>query len=120
MPPGTKQFPSYFRDRLDSAMKNETYHFVSHLLKQNRPITEFIDADYRFSQRSSCPSLWSIRCIERNIYKTQFSPDSRRGGLLGQASVLTATANGVETSPVTRGVWNAGKPAWHAAFPSAS
>ena len=28
-----------------------------------------------------------------------------RGGLLGQASVLTVSANGVETSPVIRGVW---------------
>ena len=28
-----------------------------------------------------------------------------RGGLLGQASVLTASANGIDTSPVTRGVW---------------
>jgi hypothetical protein len=31
--------------------------------------------------------------------------DPRRGGLLGQASVLTLTANGVDTSPVIRGVW---------------
>ena len=31
--------------------------------------------------------------------------DRRRGGLLGQASVLTLTANGVDTSPVIRGVW---------------
>jgi len=31
--------------------------------------------------------------------------DPRRGGLLGQASILTVTANGVDTSPVLRGVW---------------
>jgi hypothetical protein len=29
----------------------------------------------------------------------------RRGGILGMAAVLTVSANGVETSPVTRGVW---------------
>jgi hypothetical protein len=29
----------------------------------------------------------------------------RRGGLLGQASILTLTANGVDTSPVLRGAW---------------
>jgi hypothetical protein len=29
----------------------------------------------------------------------------QRGGLLGMAGVLTVSANGVETSPVTRGVW---------------
>jgi hypothetical protein len=31
--------------------------------------------------------------------------DRRRGGLLGQASVLTLTANGVDTNPVIRGAW---------------
>jgi hypothetical protein len=31
--------------------------------------------------------------------------DRRRGGLLGQASILTVTANGIDTSPVVRGVW---------------
>ncbi|MEO1996259.1 MAG: DUF1588 domain-containing protein [Planctomycetaceae bacterium] len=31
--------------------------------------------------------------------------DPRRGGLLTQPSVMTATANGVDTSPVVRGVW---------------
>ena len=33
------------------------------------------------------------------------SHSTSRGQLLGQGSVLTVSANGVETSPVTRGVW---------------
>ena len=86
-------------------MKNETYHFVSHLLKQNRPITEFIDADYSFLNGALARHYGVSGVVGETFIKTQFSPDSRRGGLLGQASVLTATANGVETSPVTRGVW---------------
>src|SRR4029077_1108791 len=32
-------------------------------------------------------------------------PDSVRGGLLTQASVLKVTSNGTTTSPVLRGVW---------------
>ena len=36
--------------------------------------------------------------------RVQFT-DKNRGGLLGQGSVLTVTANGIETSPVIRGVW---------------
>jgi hypothetical protein len=31
--------------------------------------------------------------------------NNQRGGLLGMASVLTVSANGVDTSPVTRGAW---------------
>ena len=63
MPPGTKQFPVYFRDRLESAMKNETYHFVSHVLQRNRPLSEFIDARYSFlngalARLMKCLALW--------------------------------------------------------------
>ena len=36
-------------------------------------------------------------------------PDSVRGGLLTQASVLKVTSNGTTTSPVLRGVWIRGR-----------
>ncbi|MEM7013891.1 MAG: DUF1588 domain-containing protein [Verrucomicrobiota bacterium] len=35
----------------------------------------------------------------------ELPPDFRNGGILGQASVMMATANGVDTQPVLRGVW---------------
>src|SRR5213075_1635729 len=39
------------------------------------------------------------------LRKVNLPPDSPRGGLLTQASVLKVTANGTTTSPVLRGVW---------------
>ena len=39
------------------------------------------------------------------LSKVRLPKDSSRGGLLGHASSLTATSNGVETSPVVRGIW---------------
>jgi len=33
------------------------------------------------------------------------SSDPNRAGILGHASILTVSANGIDTSPVTRGVW---------------
>jgi len=39
------------------------------------------------------------------IRKVKLPPDSVRGGLMTQASVLKVTANGTTTSPVLRGVW---------------
>ena len=105
MPPGTKQFPVYFRDRLESAMKNETYHFVSHVLQRNRPLSEFIDARYSFLNGALARHYGVPGVLGEAFRKVQFAAQTRRGGLLGHASVLTATANGVETSPVTRGVW---------------
>src|SRR6185295_20403528 len=45
-----------------------------------------------------------------NIYdsyfrRVNFDPDSGRGGLLGQASILTVTSYVDRTSPVLRGKW---------------
>nr|MDQ3624296.1 DUF1588 domain-containing protein [Verrucomicrobiota bacterium] len=39
------------------------------------------------------------------MQKIKLPADSRRGGLLTQASVLKVSANGSNTSPVMRGVW---------------
>ena len=39
------------------------------------------------------------------LLRISLPADSPRRGLLGHASILTITANGVETSPVKRGVW---------------
>ena len=37
--------------------------------------------------------------------RVELPPDSPRGGLMTQASVLKVTANGTTTSPVLRGTW---------------
>jgi len=105
MPPGTKHFPSYLRDRLESAMKSETHHFVGHVLRHNRPIPEFLNARYSFLN-GALARHYGVPGVKGEEFRRVILPlQARRGGLLGHASVLTATANGVETSPVTRGVW---------------
>ncbi|HAH99653.1 MAG TPA: hypothetical protein DCO70_09965 [Verrucomicrobiales bacterium] len=105
MPPGTKQFPVYFRDRLESAMKKETYCFVNHVLQRNHPISEFVDSSYSFLNGALARHYGVPGVVGEAFRKVEFPSQVRRGGLLGHASVLTATANGVETSPVSRGVW---------------
>lgn len=40
-----------------------------------------------------------------NLIRVSLGRDSPYGGILGQASVMMATANDVETQPVLRGVW---------------
>ena len=37
--------------------------------------------------------------------KVALRQEHRRGGLLGHGSILTLSANGIETSPVVRGIW---------------
>lgn len=105
MLPDDKTFERYYTDRLESAMKEETRRFFANLLVSNGSILDFLDSDYSFVN-GPLAKHYGFEGIDGEAFrKVRFPEDAHRGGLLGQASVLTVTANGVETSPVVRGVW---------------
>ncbi|EDM29584.1 hypothetical protein LNTAR_17578 [Lentisphaera araneosa HTCC2155] len=105
MAPDKKKFFNYYRDDLERLMKKESYMYFDHILTNNLPIAEFIDSNYSFLNKPLA-ELYGVPGIDQsNFRKVQFSEKSQRGGLMGQAGILTVTANGVDTSPVIRGVW---------------
>ena len=88
-----------------AAITAETEMFVSEILRENHPLETFIDADFTYLNRRNA-SLYGIGHEKSEAMKRVSLPDgSRRGGILTQASVLMATANGVDTQPVLRGAW---------------
>lgn len=110
MPPDSKLF-RFYNESLEAAMLNETRQFFRHVLQENRSVREFIDSDYTFLN-GRLASLYGVpfksaddKTDGGKLVLTKLPERSRRGGILGHASVLTLTSNGVETSPVTRGVW---------------
>lgn len=107
MPPDGKspEFRVYYRGKLESAMRTETRMFFRQALRKNRSVRDFIDSDYSYLN-AALAELYGVPFPGGNEF-TQVSlpPDAKRGGILGHASVLTLSANGVETSPVTRGHW---------------
>jgi hypothetical protein len=105
MPPDPKNSPTYYDDNLEAAMREETRRFFQHLLTGEGSLLEFIDSDYTFLN-GSLARHYGIPGIEGDAFrKVALNATHRRGGLLGQGSILTATSNGVETQPVVRGVW---------------
>ncbi len=105
MPPSTAQFPRYYYHRLEEAMKTETRLFFEHVLEGNKPSKDFLDGSYTFAN-DALASLYGLEgSFGETFQKVALPQDLGRGGLLGHASVMTASANGVETSPVGRGVW---------------
>ena len=105
MPPASLKFREYYRYGLQDAMLEETHRFLDHAIKENAPLTDFIHSDYGFLNQDLARH-YGIKGIEGiHFRKVSFPKDSMRGGLLGQASILTLTANGVDTSPVIRGIW---------------
>lgn len=123
-------FEVYSNDKLEPAMRKETQLYFKHLLQTNGPIAELLDSDYTFVNRALAKHYrldWKtteadlgkpVDGLTADDLRTDAAghapsqgfvrvklPDRRRGGVLGQASVLTLTANGVDTSPVVRGAW---------------
>lgn len=108
MPPDVKsrEFKDYFRLKLEPAMLEETRLFFRYVLNENRSVRDFIDSDYSFINKGLA-KLYDVPFDGSgdDFIKVTFLGNSKRGGLLGHGSILTLTANGVETSPVERGVW---------------
>jgi hypothetical protein len=105
MPPNVKDFQTYYVDGLEHSMKQETQLFFRHILENNLPLSQFLDSDFTFVD-GGLARLYGIEGIHGPEFQTvSLKSDPRRGGLLGHASILTASANGIDTSPVIRGIW---------------
>ena len=107
MAPDPMKFYEYHRNRLGEAMITETNHFFRHLLTENLPISNFIDSDFAIinTDLGRHYGISSAINTTARFQKVAITETRHRGGLLGQSSVLTASANGVDTSPVVRGIW---------------
>ena len=109
LPPPRKAASEYYAENLAVSMKEETRRFFQHLLDTDGSVVEFLDADYTFVDKQLAklyrlPERDTLRQSD-GFQRVSLAKNPERGGLLGMASVLTVSANGVDTSPVTRGVW---------------
>ncbi len=107
MPPDVKSpdFRIYFRRKLEPAMRTETALYFRHVLRENRSVRDFIDSDYSILN-AGLAELYEVPFPGGDEFtRVTFPSSARRGGILGHGSVLTLSANGVETSPVQRGHW---------------
>lgn len=108
-PPPRETSRAYYAEDLPASMKTEPRLFFRDLLKNNGSAGQFLDSDYTFVDKKlaklyDLPEQKTLRLAD-GFKKVSLQAGSHRGGLLGMAGVLTVSANGVETSPVTRGVW---------------
>lgn len=105
MPPDLKAFPHYYQDRLEDLFKTETRLFFGDLLATNGSIVRLLESDYTFLNDALAKHYGIADIDGESFRKVALRPEHRRGGLLGQGSILTLSANGIETSPVVRGIW---------------
>jgi mono/diheme cytochrome c family protein len=106
MAPDPMRFPDYYGGRLREAGLTEARTFFREVLDGNLPLSEFIVSDHTFVN-ADLARHYGLEGVHTTatFQRVALPAELRRGGLLGQAVVLTTSANGVDTSPVVRGVW---------------
>ncbi|MFN9271957.1 MAG: DUF1588 domain-containing protein, partial [Planctomycetia bacterium] len=117
--PGIMPDPKFnFDDEAVALARKETETFFTEILTKNLPLTTFIDPDFTFSTIAVCQRTYGFTPQVAKDRQAPLTPEElarfqrlaidrggRYGGLLGQAAILMATANGVDTQPVIRGAW---------------
>jgi hypothetical protein len=94
-----------FDQTLREAMRQETELFVGSVFRENRSILDLLSAAYTFLNERLAQH-YGIAGIRGSYFRRYtFPPDSPRGGLLGQGSILTITSYSNRTSAVLRGKW---------------
>lgn len=91
-------------ESLMKAMRDETAWFVHSLIVENAPVVGLIDTDYTFLNEELA-RFYRIPGVKGEAMRRVRLETSRRGGVLGHASVLAATSFPDRTSPVVRGTW---------------
>jgi hypothetical protein len=90
---------------LRAAFRRETELFFADVLRERRSVLTLLDADYAYLNERLAQHYGIEGVRDGYMRRVALAPDSPRGGLLGQGSLLTATSAPNRTSPVVRGQW---------------
>jgi cytochrome c553 len=102
--PDLRLFPE-FDDNLRQAFRRETEMHFEAVMREDRSVLDLLKADYTFlnerlAKHYGIPNVYGSR-----FRRVALPPESVRGGLLRQGSILTVTSYATRTSPVIRGKW---------------
>jgi hypothetical protein len=99
--PDPQKFPEWDGELRD-AMRTETSLFFDYILRQNRPMADFLDARYTFLNERLARH-YGIEGVKGPEFRKVDLATDQRGGVLGQAGVLTVSSYATRTSVVIRG-----------------
>jgi len=105
-PPDKNLYPDYDTN-LERSMVGEAKAFFGEVLQQGLTLREFLDSDWTMmNARLARFYGLSEDGVSRDEFQRVSLPiESRRGGLLTQAAILSLTSDGTRHRPVHRGVW---------------
>ncbi len=100
--PDPDKYPG-FDDALRLAFQRETELFFQNIVREDRSVVDFLNADYSFLN-DRLAKHYGVDGV-RGGYFRKVAMDGERGGLLTQGSILTVSSYPTRTSPVLRGKW---------------
>jgi len=100
--PDAKAFPD-FDENLRHGFQRETELFLQSQLRENRPITDILTANYTFMNERVARHYGIPNVYGSHFRRVTLPESSNRAGLLGQGSLLTVTSYADRTSVVIRG-----------------
>jgi hypothetical protein len=86
-------------------MREETEDVFSYVLHEDRSLLELIDSDYTFLNERLAHQYGITNVTGEEMRRVTLPPDSPRGGVLTEGTVLVVTSNPTRTSPVKRGLF---------------
>jgi hypothetical protein len=99
--PDPQKFKAW-NPQLKDEMRTETNMFFEHVLSENRPISDFIDAKYTFLNEDLA-KFYGIDDVKGPDFRRVELTTDQRGGVLSQGSVLAVSSYPSRTSPTIRG-----------------
>jgi len=93
-----------FDESLRTALQRETEMFFEHIVREDRSVLDFIDADYTFLNERLARH-YGVPDVRGSYFRRVALSGPERGGILTHGSVLTVTSYPTRTSPVLRGKW---------------
>ena len=104
----TGRFPE-FTDEVKTSMYDEAVSTFEYIVRQDRPLTEVLHADYAFLNKPlakfyGLENVANVKSAER-VERVDGAGALNRGGALRLGAVLTTTSAPLRTSPVKRGDW---------------
>ena len=104
----TGRFPE-FTDEVKTSMYDEAISTFEYIVRQNRPVTEILHADYAFLNKPLAKFYGLDNVVDvkttGGVERVDGARKFNRGGALRLGSVLTTTSAPLRTSPVKRGDW---------------
>jgi hypothetical protein len=91
--------------KLRRAMRQETEKVFEYIVREDRSLLELIDSDYTFLNERLAEHYAITGVSGDEMQKVALPPDSPRGGILTQGTILATTSNPTRTSPVKRGLF---------------